>query len=1156
MPRALAIVLSCTLAVGVASAQNFLATVRGVVRDATGVVPSAEVRLIDEGTGLSRTTLTNPVGEYAFVDVAPGTYRLVAAMRGYRAFERTGLRVATRAFLTIDVALVVGPITERITVRAEPRASEISSASVETLVEGEALHRLPSAGRNVFFSASATPMVLATGDSRFVRQQDQSNSSLISLGGGPRRNNTYVLDGVPIVDVLNRATFIPNFESVEEMRVQISPYDAQVGRTSGGVFNVVARSGSNDWRGSAQWQDRPSWAAGRTFFAATNDIPNPKTYHHLLGGSAGGPLARNRTFFRVSGEGYRSLTTRSTVLVLPTEAERRGDFSKSAARIFDPLTTRSDPDRPGGFIRDPFAGNVIPGSRLNPMSVALLPFLPLPTSGNTRPAIAELVDAAGQLSGKLTQRWTDRLTTSGLYAWYRSSEPDPRFHGKPIFTNPADPGEGALVRRVHLLALNNTWMPGGRTVVETRYGFNSFLDDNRPAAFDPNALGFDAQFLRDAPQRKFPVIGVSGYGGGGGFLGDRTQSTATYYSHVASGAVSTLIGRHSVKAGGEYRVTGVRFLNLGGLGGYNFSRDFTLGPDPNQPAASTGDAFASFLLGAPASGGVSVSSPIDIHLGYWSGFIQDDVRLSPALTLSLGLRYEFEQGVQERRDRMTVGWSFDQPFPVQVAGLRPDGTPLMLTGGLVYAGVDGAAAHQGAPSRTQFAPRIGLAFAANPRTVVRSGYGLFWAPVQGIAADEWASGTIGYNISTPYVATGENPFVPCTGCSLANPFPRGIVQPSGNSLGRLTGVGSTVSFIDPESRMAHFHRYSVGVEREIAGGVVLSAGYVGALGRNLAGSLGGAPLNINQLDSKYQTLGTALQEPVPNPFYGTPLANGILAQPFVQRGQLLRPFPQFDGVYAIRSPLSRSRYDALVVTAGRHLSSGWSAHVNYTWSRLSDSQYSESNFFSGGSGIINNRDVEAEYGLSVVDAPHRVNVNGTLDLPFGAGRRWLNRDGLLPALAGGWSVSAVGSVQSGFPITVHQGLNNSNLFGSSQRPDVVANVSAVLTDTPEDSYDAACGCIRWLNPAAWSQAAPFTFGNAPRSDTRARTPVRRMWDLAIQKSHVVAGKTVSVRAEMINLFNFADLRGPAVSFGDPSFGQIREASGFPRMLQLSVRAIW
>ena len=1138
-----------------AAPQSYLGGVRGSVRDAGGVLRAVSVQLTEEATALSRTTATNESGEYAFTSVLPGTYRVTVMVSGYKAYERAGLRVSTQTFLTLDIELEPGNLSEHVTVTGGAPFAPISSASAGALLDRTMLETLPSAGRNVFFTATETPTVIPSGDSRFVRQQDQSGSSLISIAGGPRRDNSYTLDGVPIVDILNRASFIPSFQAVEEMRVQTNAYDAEVGRTSGGVFNTIAKAGSNEWHGDALYQNRPGWAQSQSFFAAKNSIPQSDTYYHLYGGGLGGPIVKNRTFFWASAEGYRSLTTRSTVMVLPTDAERRGDFSQAGVTIYDPLTTRADPNNPGQFIRDPFPNNQIPANRLNPVSLALLQYLPLPISGTSRPSTADLVDAADQITGKITHRWSDRLTTTGLYAWYESTEPDARFFGQSEFANAADPGGGALVRRVHMLAVNNTWTPGDRTVVEARYGFNSFLDDNRPAAFDPSQLGFAQSFLGAAPQLKFPIIGVTGYGPGG-FLGDRFQSTATYYSHVANASVSTLVGRHTLKAGGEYRITGVKFLNLGGMGNYNFTSDFTFGPNPNAPASTTGDAFASFLLGDPAAGSVSVSSPIDVYLKYWSGFAQDDFRVSAKLTLNVGLRYEFEQGLQEQNNQMAVGWAFDQPFPIQVGGTRPDGTPLTLTGGLLYAGAAGAPTHQGDPNRLQFGPRVGAAYAIDDRTVLRAGYGLYWAPPQGISADEYGSGTPGFSQTTNYIGVGANPFVPCPSCSLINPFPNGIAAPAGNSAGRLTGVGGTIEFVDPRSRLAHFHRFSADVQRELPGRVTVGAGYIGMLGRDLAGGVSGAPLNVNQLDPRYAVLGTTLQDPVSNPFFGTPLGVGILAGPTVQRGQLLRPFPQFDTVYETRASLSRSRYNALVVTADRRMHDGWSARANYTWSRTEDSQFGESNFFAGGSSILNAYDVGREYGLSVLDAPHRVNLSASVELPFGAGRRWLHRTGVTGAVLGGWMISAVGSYQSGFPVTILQAANNSNLFGSGQRPNIVPGVNPQLTTNPVDSYDPGCGCVKWLNPAAWSQAAPFTFGDAPRTDGRVRTPMRENWDVALQKSQRVAGKTISVRAELINVFNYVDFLGPDIAFGDAAFGQIRSAAGFPRMLQLNAQVAW
>jgi hypothetical protein len=1120
------------------STQTYLGGVRGTIRDRDGIVGGAIVQLIDEDTGLIRSVVSTSTGDFVFSSMPPGAYLIRANQPGFKRYERAGLLLGTQTTMAVDITLEAGDVSELVTVDADSPLLDTTNASVSTLLDRAALERLPTPGRNVFFMATLTPTVVASGDSQFVRQQDQSNSSLISLGGGPRRNNSYLLDGVPIVDIQNRATFIPSLQAVDEMRVQLNAYDAQIGRTSGGVFNALARAGSNTWHGRGLYQERPSWGTARLFFTEKADLPSTESYYHLYGGGAGGPIIRNRTFFWASTEGYRSRTHRSTVLRLPTAMERSGDFSQSAFTLYDPLTTRPDPADPSRFRRDPFPGNRIPAERLNPVAMALLKYVPMPTNGSARPAEADIVDAADQITAKVTHRWSDSVVSNGLYAWYQSHEPDARFYGGRLFENGADPGDGALVRGLHLFTVTTMWTFGGRSVAELRYGSHRFVDHNRPAPFDASSLGFSAAFLESVALSKFPGISVADYGRGGSLLGDRSHERSSYYGDHVSGTISVSAGRHSVKWGAESRTTGVSFFNQGGSGNFAFSRDFTTGPDPNTPGAASGESFASFLLGYPSSGYTSTSSPIDVYLRYWAAYVQDDIRVNDRLTLTAGLRYEREQGLKERDDRITVGWAFGQPFPIQPGGARPDGTPLVLTGGLLYSGEAGAPTQQGAPNALQFSPRLGAALLIAPRTVLRGGYGLFWAPPQGISASEVGSGTRGYNQTTSYIPSLGSPFIPCNTCSLTNPFPGGVAQPEGSAMGRLTGVGSAVQFVDPQTKMGHFHRYSIDLQRELRGTVRVELGYLGALGRDLAGSVGVGGVQVNQLDPKYMALGAALQEPVPNPFAGTPLAVGILSGPTVSRGQLLRPYPQFDGIAMERAGLSRSRYDAMIAAVERRLSGGWGARASYTLSRQLDSQYSESNFFSGGSGMINAYDVDREYGPSVLDARHQLRLTGVVELPFG----------LMASVAAGY--------HSGFPISVLQGNNNTGLMSPSQRPNIVAGVNPRLTEDPEDAYDPDCGCVRWLNPAAWSQAAPFTFGDAPRTDGRVRTPARGNWDVALEKTQRVGAARLSLRAEIINLLNDADLRGPSIVFGSSTFGEIREVGGFPRMLQVSARVAW
>lgn len=1140
------LILGALLVLGVAhgaAGQGFQGGVRGTISDPNGVMPGVEVTLINELTNASRTSQTNEVGQYVFANVLPGTYTIRAALAGFRSYENKEIRIGAQEFLTFDIRLEVGQLQESITVTGAAPLIETSNASVASSLDSQTLQALPTAGRNAFFLAVTTPNVVPSGDPIFVRQQDQTNSSLLSLGGGPRRGNNYTLEGVPITDMRNRAVIIPNIESVDEVKVQVSTYDSEMGRTGGGVFNTVGKSGSNSIRGSALFQNRPSWGQGQLFFPKKAGLPESDTYFYLGGGSFGGPIVRNRTFFWASTEGYKTKTVRTTVMTLPTQAERNGDFSQSGVTIYNPFTNP----------RVPFPNNQIPANMINPVARAMIQTMPLPTAGRSRAATADLLDVANQATVKLDHRWSDRWTTTGMYAWYDSTEPETKMWGGAINENPADPGDGALFRTVHLITVNNIYIPNNTTALAFRYGFNTFKDDCVPAPFDPATLGFAPGFISALPYEKFPRITVDGYVGGRGtrLLGDREFIPITWYSHNANVSLSKFFGGHSVKFGGDYRQIGLRFTPERSSGNFTFDRRFTAS---SPTAGSGGDAFAAYLLGVPSIGNINVPNQHDFFVNYMAGYAQDDFRMNSQLTVNFGLRYEYETGLQEVDDRLSVGFCRDCPFPVQVPGLT-------LTGGLMYPGMDGAPSYQGNPQNTKFGPRGGVAYSINTNTVLRGGYGLFWAPTQYPFPGESAYGTRGYTATTDYVPSFDNFQTPCPGCSLTNPFPNGLEQPKGSADGLRTGVGGNVFFVDQDAKGGRVQQYSVDLQRELPGATVFSIGYLGSRSDFLGvGGTNNIGLNINQVPVQFQSLGAALNDRVPNPFFGTPLGVGILAGSTVARAQLLRPYPQFANVTAIRSSLARARYNSFVLKFERRQRAGWGGRINYTFSRLNDNIFGESNSFSSRSAttpILDNNDVEREYGLSLLDTPHRINVSGTVELPFGTGKRWLNNSGAANVILGGWAISAIGAYQSGFPIQVSQSNNNSGLLGSGQRPNVTSADPKLATDSASNSYDASCQCVRWLNPAAWTAASAFTYGNAPRITADVRTAFKVNTDLAIQRSQGIGGsRTVMVRFEIINLFDNPNWLGPNTNFGQTTFGQITEVGGFPRLLQLLVRVGW
>ncbi len=1143
----------CGLLVGVAllavaaaaSAQTYQGGLRGAVRDPSGVVPGCEVTLTNQATNASRTTVTNERGEFAFANVLPGTYTLKASMPGYKTFEHRDIPIGTQQFVLLDVTLEVGSIAEEVTVTGESPIIETANASVAHSLDSKTMEVLPTAGRNPFFLAVITPSVVPSGDPQFVRQQDQTNASLLSLAGGPRRGNNYLIEGVPVTDLRNRSVINPSMEAVEEVKVQVHTYDAEMGRTGGGVFNTTFKSGTNTYRGSALFQNRPKWGQGKFFFSRNQ--PKPDTYFYLGGGSLGGPIVKSRTFFYGAWEGYQTKTSRNSVLILPTEAERRGDFSGSGVTIYDPLTTRLDPAT-GQYVRDPFPNNQIPASRLNPVAAAVLKYLPLPAAGGkTLARTAELVDKSSTWSGKIDHRWSDEFTTTATYAGYHSIEPESRFFylNKPDpGDNPADPGEGALYRTVHLLALNNIWIPSSKSVWAFRYGFTYFADDDIPLDFDLASLGFASAYVSLVPRQKFPRITIDGYGRSGTVTGDRSPQDTTFYGQNANVSYTRFVGSHEVRTGADYRLIGMKLFAQGQSSGvFNFSKGFTQGPNPLTASATAGDAFASFLLGYPASGSITVGTPNDFFINYYAAYVQDNWRVTPNLTLNAGLRYEYETGLQESKDQFTVGFDRDRAFPVQVPGLS-------LKGGLMYAGVDGYPTHQADPSATKFAPRGGFAWSLSPDTVLRGGYGLFWAPPQYPFPSETNMGTRGYTAVTSYFASADGGLTPAG--SLTNPFPAGIEQPRGNAQGLLTGAGGDVDFVDQFSEPAYVHQFSLDLQRQLPGAMAVSVGYVGSRGENLlVGGTNAVTVNINQLDPSYMALGTQLLQPVPNPFFGNPAFGALARSATIPRGQLLRPYPQFLNVNAHRVSAAKSRYHSMVVKLDRRIRSGWGFNVNYTWSHLEDSQFGEGNFFSSRSAVpLNHYDIDREFATSLLDTPHRVNFSVSWELPFGQGKRWLDRGGVVNVLLGGWQVTAVGSYQSGFPTQVFQANNNSGLLGSGQRPNLVQGVAKATSGSTEARLTG------WLNPGAWTNAAPYTWGNAPRTNPDARTPVKKQTDFAIQKTQPFGGTNVMVRLEVINLFDDPNFLGPATGFGLANFGRITEVGGFPRMVQLLVRASW
>lgn len=1153
------VVLTTLATASVLPAQTFTGGLRGAVRESGGVVPGVTVELVNEETGARREAVTNEAGEFNFAAVPPGSYTVRASLTGFRTYENKAVRVSAQQFITLDIPLEVGQLQETITVTGQAPLIDTSNASTGGLIDSQQLEALPSAGRSAFLFAVTVPTVVASGDAQFNRQQDQTNASLLSLGGGTRRGNNYLLDGVPITDMRNRASAMPSIEAIQDVAVQVHQYDAETGRTGGGTFNTAMKSGTNDWHGSGFYQNRPKWGASNNYFAELAGTPKPDTYFHLGGGSVGGPIIRNRTFFWYTTEGYGSNTTRNGNLRMPTDREKQGDFSQSfnaqgqLVVIYDPLT-----GNPDGTGRTPFPGNVIPANRINNVARAITGYLPtadnqVSNGSNNFFRTAEINDRAIMYTGKVDHRFTDTVSLTGFYLYNKSNEPcanywEPGLEGPNRF---ADPGDYILQRRINVLALNNTWLPTNNTVVTMRYGYNKFIDNNTLSIdFDPASLGFADTFTNSIQQDKFPQVRMTDYNSADftRLAGAIDPVNINWHSWAVNGTVTKLMGRHTVKLGMDYRLIGVDFQSFDNTAGdFRFDRYFTSVDPLQNGTATSGNAFASFLLGYPSGQPgqeteFSQTNPLEAYVNYFGFYAQDDFRVGSKLTLNYGVRLENESGLKEQNDGITVAFDRGLTPPGPLGNLVVNGSP--VRGGLVYAGQNGANDYQGNPPAIKFSPRVGMVYSFNPRTVVRAGYGVYWAPWNYPAPNTVNYGQVGYNLNNLITQGQFRPTV-----TLTNPFPNGVQQPQGNALGALTAVGGQPDFIDQDKKAAYVHQYSVDVSRELRGNIAVGFEYSGSTGVDL--SLGGtadAVININQLDPSYLSLGTALNQQVANPFFGVPGAGPLGTQQTVTRAQLLRPFPHFGNILMRQSTLGESQYHAAIFKFEKRLSGGWGTRINYTFSRFKDNQFGESNFFSRNSLEAQNAyDIDAEYAYSLLDVPHKLVFTPMYELPFGAGRKWLT-SGVGAAILGDWMLSSIISFESGFPTSISS--NTNGLSAAFFRMQRVNDLGDPETDGSRDERIQG----NWLSASGYAAPGPFVLGTGERTNPDVRTPHRNNWDFVASKD-LRFGATMrgQIRLEVLNVTNTVKVRGPISTLGSSDFGQIRVQSGFQRLTQLMFR---
>ena len=765
-------------------------------------------------------------------------------------------------------------------------------------------------------------------------------------------------------------------------------------------------------------------------------------------------------------------------------------------------------------------------------------------------------------------KFTDNWSLSGLYIYNKTDEPGTSImNADKLFMADQDQWFGPLRRRPHVLVFNNTNVLNNTTVLSLRYGFSTWQDSCDAQLYSPGiqSIGFSPNFvnaLGPGGSEVFPSLQFDSTEAVGGWGPIPTRWKGPY---AINGALTKLKGTHSYKVGADFRRLGVALATENSLSGtYDFDPRFT------SQNGTGGNEIASLLLGLPYQGSVPHDpANFEWFSRYWGVYFQDDWRVNSKFTLNYGIRFEHETGLQEVNNQQTVG--FDPNVTNPIDGLVPKaGTPLAgqtLKGGLIFAGVNGANTYQGNPRTIKPAPRVGATYALDTKTVLRGGYGLFWAP--------WnystnVHGQVGFSRTTSFSQSVAETDVPLN--TLDNPYPGGILPPVGSSLGLLTSVGGQVDYIDQNKANPKVQQYSVDIERELPGSLGLTLGYIGATGRDIGycGTNDGNTcyVNINQVDPnlarQLYPLGSGwdaakLRESVPNPFFGIAAAGELATQPTVPRAQLLRPFPEFADVRVHEMTAgSKRQYNAVSFQLDKRMSGRYNwlgGRYSYTYSNSKDNQFGESNTYAWNTRLPqNNYDLAAEYATSIYNSPHRIILAPIVRLPGPKDTKSMSY-----VFLGGWNGSAIIEMVSGSPLNavMSAGASDSNLglLGGRQRPNLTGDPNTTGSD--EDRVSSALHPdARYFNAAAFTSPGIGQYGTAPRTIDTALTQFRKNVDLVFTKETRFGGNQVGeIRFEILNLTNTAKFGNESTNnaVNTSSFGRIATQAGFMRIWQLSFR---
>jgi hypothetical protein len=1177
--------------VATAEAQEFRATVTGKVVDPDGLgIPGVTVAAVNTQTNETASAVTNASGNYSLPFLKPGIYTITAELEGFRKHTQERVQLEVGSTVTLAIPLQIGSLNETVTVMSE--TIEATKADRGMVVENARVTELPLNARNPFMLSYLAPGITYNGPAIYQRPFDNGAIADWSINGGQNRNNEFLLDGAPNNSIQggNNVAYVPPVDAVQEFKIVTNSYDAQYGRTAGGVVNVSLKSGTNDLHGTVYEFLRRKSLDSPEYYLQKNNQPKPNHKLDQYGFQVDGPVrlpglydGRNKTFFMFNYEGYKELTPNPATYTVPDEAQLRGDFSNlrdaqgRLIQIYDPSTGRLEN---GQWVRDAFPGNIIPQSRISPIAKQMTQYFlrpnTSPTSGDPwrnnylfAPNLAS--DEFKNYASKFDQNVSDKTKLFVRYAYNKRTETRST---NGILTGPAQDGQLPLERSNKTGVFDWVSTVSPSLVLNVRVGLNQYLELARSdpgLGFNSSELGLPQSLVDQLPNQVFPRINLYTTGTTTEYQGlgraGRSSETTTGFSLQPN--FSWLAGKHTVRGGLDMRMTWYTREINSNLLRLDFDRRFTSRVF-NTSDALSGNAMASFLLGAVSGGSVDNNFYPTFRWNYYAPWVQDDWKLTDRLTMNLGLRWDFNTPVFEDQNRINYAFDTTSTNPVTSRINQSQFPGYQVIGGPTFVDVNGNPSSPYKRDTNMIQPRVGFAYALNDKTIMRGGYGIYYLNVVSISSSN------GFGVSTVPVTSLDGDRTSTYG--LNNPLPQGVLQAPGSSQGLQTFLGRDLSFSNPNFVNPYVHQFSYGFQRQLPWRTTLEMTYVGSRTRSEQNRWGGyntPPLSLrNQCDPTQGGSPSYCNELLANPFYQVPGFEGTarFTSPTLSRYELSRPFPQFGQITMLDRNDGKIWYNSLQMLANKRVSDGLTLSGNYTWSKMIEENGGGNDLGSTGTTnpLITEVDRVTQRSVYESDRRHRVTISGVYHLPFGRERKFLsNANRVVDTIAGGWEVAGMWIFNSGRPWGLPQNvfyvkdatIQNVD-FGDPNVIRGVQNCVAQMSDAGVVTmlaYSVQAGCTQ----PNFIIKPNYTGAGAQFRDDQIRRPPFYQFDMNFAKTIKFAGNVrLQVRLELYNLLNQVvyDERNYENNPTNPLFGTIDRSvirqSNFPRYGQIGLKLLF